>query len=438
MQEKEMKPEDFIEDVPLANATAAHAGTSHVPDERGRQEREGYARTLAADWENLSRYAGTDDKRATLAEAFARYRNGYRQRYLAYLTARSLCLSTMVTGPSNFPTARNRKRSDAADKRTSELIEYRERALESIRKELQPELQPIMKGDADAAERLQQKIAHAEAQQERMRKANAAIRKAAKAGSEAQVAALISLEFSEGVARELIKPDFAGRVGFADYQLKNNGAEIRRLKSRLAEVERAKSEQPTELEGERARVEDCPADNRVRLRFPGKPPADVRQRLKRSGFRWAPSLGCWQAYRNHGAIEVAKREARGRVQQGQPHNPREHRPRVPKPQHHDQVSLRGHVPQRTRQEVHPLLQVRRRGLRGERRRPLREVHMIIEGVPYYRFAVRFTLADGRRRRRYYWSPGFPWVYDEVGQSLLNEFGLEGIKPHSCTIREAFK
>jgi len=64
--------------------------------------------------------------------------------------------------------------------------------------------------------------------------------------------------------------------------------------------------------------------------------------------------------------------------------------------------------------------------------------MQIEGVTYYRFAVRFTLADGRRRRRYYWSPGFPWVYDEVGQSLLNEFGLEGIKPHSCTIREAFK
>jgi hypothetical protein len=61
--------------------------------------------------------------------------------------------------------------------------------------------------------------------------------------------------------------------------------------------------------------------------------------------------------------------------------------------------------------------------------------MIIENVRYYRFAVRFTLADGRRRRRFYWSPGFPWVYDEVGRSLLDEFGLEGIKPHSCTITQ---
>jgi hypothetical protein len=64
--------------------------------------------------------------------------------------------------------------------------------------------------------------------------------------------------------------------------------------------------------------------------------------------------------------------------------------------------------------------------------------MQIEGVTYHRFVARFTLADGRRRRRFYWSPGFPWVYTEIGRSLLDEFGLEGIKPHSCTIREAFK
>jgi hypothetical protein len=64
--------------------------------------------------------------------------------------------------------------------------------------------------------------------------------------------------------------------------------------------------------------------------------------------------------------------------------------------------------------------------------------MTIEGVPYHRFVVRFTLANGRRRRRFYWSPGLPWVRDEVGRSLVDEFGLEGIKPHSCTIREALK
>jgi hypothetical protein len=300
-----MKPEDFIDDIPLATATAAHAGTSHVPDERGRQEREGYARRLTEDWRELSKHASADE----LAEHFSHYRRGYRTRYVAYLEARARCMSTMITGPSNFPTARNKKRSDAADKRLAELTEYRVRALASIRKALHPELEPIRLGDADAAERLREKIEECERVQEHMRKVNAAIRRASKDGTEKQVTVVMSLGLDELIARDLLKPDFAGRIGFADYELKNNGAEIRRLKSRLAEVERSRGEPATELEGERARLEDCPAENRVRLFFGGKPDAEVRTRLKRSGFRWAPSLGCWQAYRNHGAIEVAKREA---------------------------------------------------------------------------------------------------------------------------------
>jgi hypothetical protein len=28
--------------------------------------------------------------------------------------------------------------------------------------------------------------------------------------------------------------------------------------------------------------------------------------LKAAGFRWTPTLGCWQAYRNHNALTVAR------------------------------------------------------------------------------------------------------------------------------------
>lgn len=59
--------------------------------------------------------------------------------------------------------------------------------------------------------------------------------------------------------------------------------------------------------------------------------------------------------------------------------------------------------------------------------------MNIEGVPYHRFVVHFTLADGRRRRLVRWSPGHPWVREEVGRELLDTHGLEGIKHGSCTI-----
>jgi hypothetical protein len=158
-------------------------------------------------------------------------------------------------------------------------------------------------------ERLQAKIGKAEAMQERMKETNAAIRKNAKAGPDAQVWALVALGWTEATARRLLEPDELKRIGFPSYELTNNGANIRRMKERLAQVERAKATPATEQEGAAARIEDCPPENRVRLFFPGKPEAAVRETLKRGGFRWAPTQGCWSGYRNHGTLALAKKLA---------------------------------------------------------------------------------------------------------------------------------
>ena len=57
----------------------------------------------------------------------------------------------------------------------------------------------------------------------------------------------------------------------------------------------------------------------------------------------------------------------------------------------------------------------------------------IEGVPYHRFVVRYTLTDGKRRRLVRWSPGFPWVRAEVLRELDDRHGIEAIKPNSVAI-----
>lgn len=62
--------------------------------------------------------------------------------------------------------------------------------------------------------------------------------------------------------------------------------------------------------------------------------------------------------------------------------------------------------------------------------------LTIEGVPYHRFIVRYRLSDGRSRRLVFRSPGFPWIYEEVGRELEARHGLDGVKPGSCTIRGA--
>lgn len=165
----------------------------------------------------------------------------------------------------------------------------------------------IMSDDPLADRKLETKIAQAEELQRRMREANSAIRRHAKAGPAAQVAALVDLGFTESQAGKLLLPDFCGRIGFPDYALTNNSANIRRMKQRLVHVEHLQATPTTEREnGAGIRLEDCPQDNRLRLYFPSKPAAEIRARLKRGGFRWAPSIGAWQAFRNWNASETAK------------------------------------------------------------------------------------------------------------------------------------
>ncbi len=296
----------YADDIPLSLAVRAHDGTSFVPDKRGHEERAGYSAALAHVYADLLTHANTPEKLATLEVEFARLREGYRKRYIAHLSSRSRIMSTMIAGPSNFPVRRMEKRNRVCDARLHELVEFIPRAKAAVLKELHPEWRPIMSGDADATERLAEKIATAEAVQARMRAVNAAIRKHKKAGPDAQVAAMVECGIAEGQARRLLEPDFCGRIGFADYELTNNNANIKRMKDRLATVSTAQAKPEVEVQGEHARYEDSPADNRVRLFFDGKPSEDIRKTLKSHGFRWTPSLGCWQAYRNWRTIPKAK------------------------------------------------------------------------------------------------------------------------------------
>jgi hypothetical protein len=301
-----MTAEDFRNDLSSDLAQAAFNGVSHFPERRAESTRNEYAQTLAADFADLEALADTEEKRAALPAEFARYRDGYGRRYRAYLASSARCVSWFIAGPANFPARRMEKRHNVVEARLRELVEFRTRALAAIRKTLRPELRAIYAGDADATERLAVKIAQAEAIQERMRDANAAIRAHKKDGPERQVDALRALGFPEAHARALLKPDFIGRVGFPDYALTNNNANLRRMKERLGAITRAKAAPVTEFNGENARLEDNPGENRVRLFFFGKPPAEVRADLKRAGFRWTPTLGAWQAYPNEHTLTVAR------------------------------------------------------------------------------------------------------------------------------------
>lgn len=303
---KNVNSTEFLSDISTETANRAFYGVSQDPDGRGERQRQDYAASMADDYQQCHAQAVKGGTLDMLEGEFARYRAGMRQRNLAYLHSSARCVSWFIAGPSNFPAARMAKRSDICHKRLNEMLEFRSRALAAIKRALRPDLRAIYAGDSNALERLEAKLTGAEALQLRMRATNAAIRRTAKAGPPTQIAALLGMGYTEGAAHRLLAPDFCGRIGFPDFELTNNSASIRRMKQRVESITRLQATPASEAEGTNARLEDAPQDNRVRLFFPGKPDETVRTRLKSSGFRWTPSLGCWQAFRNHWALVLAK------------------------------------------------------------------------------------------------------------------------------------
>lgn len=167
----------------------------------------------------------------------------------------------------------------------------------------------ISSDDPNAPERMRQKIAELEQNRAVMKQANALIRRA-KGDKAKAIAALVGIGIAAAIAARVVEPDFAGRVGFADYQFTNTGTEIRRLQQRLATLEMNAAAQAAGEERQIGTVTLRESSNRTQLIFPGKPSDETRKRLKSNGFRWAPSEGAWQRHSSPQARDLAERIAR--------------------------------------------------------------------------------------------------------------------------------
>lgn len=149
----------------------------------------------------------------------------------------------------------------------------------------------ISSDDPAALEKLNAELASIEASQAFMKAANKAIR--AGKSPEKQIAALMELDCSEEVAKQILVPDFVGRVGFASYALSNNNANAKRIKQRIQDLEERRSCETVEIKTSGYIYREDTEENRVMFEFDGKPSEAVRTILKRFAFKWSPSRGAW-------------------------------------------------------------------------------------------------------------------------------------------------
>lgn len=212
-----------------------------------------------------------------------------------------MCPSVMVSGAGNFPVKKKEKQVAAWDK-NHEDYEQVERILWKIGNILSGK-DRIGSDEEKAIEKLQEKIDILKENQEQMKEVNKAVRlKDTEKGNEI----LRNMGYTDKQIEQFRTPDYCGIIGFPSYLLSNNNANIRRLEGRIKSLQAIKSNGTQESENEFFSIREDVDSMRIQLFFEEKPEPEVREILKRNGFRWAPSVGAWQRTLNENGKYAVK------------------------------------------------------------------------------------------------------------------------------------
>lgn len=233
------------------------------------------------------------EKKPEEAERAYRLAERYSKKMAEYYNKESsigmMCPSVMISGAGNFP-VKKKERQLAAWERNHEFYQYVQGILAKIENILYG--REIIKSDDERAiEKLEEKLEDMKKLHEDMKAANKALRLKDKEAGNDQ---LREMGYSEESIEELRKPDYLGRVGYPNFQLSNNNANIHRVEERLKRLKAVKERGSSEQEYKTFKVVENTEAMRYQIIFDGKPDAEIRTLLKSNGFKWAPSQGAWQ------------------------------------------------------------------------------------------------------------------------------------------------
>lgn len=98
------------EDIPSELTYNAYRNLSFRPEGRGKYDQDDYIRDMNDTYEKLSKFAVTEEQKATLDEEMKRYQENYLRKKKELLGRRAGMASSVITGGSNFPQRRMEKK----------------------------------------------------------------------------------------------------------------------------------------------------------------------------------------------------------------------------------------------------------------------------------------------------------------------------------------
>lgn len=183
--------------------------------------------------------------------------------------------------------ARHRAAIARSHSRMNRVLELNEKAAYYRQKAL-TESNNISSDDEEAINKLKAKLAKLEQLQAEMKRINSEYRKGGLDGITG-----LSEETKESLKKSMKICPWE-KAPFPSWRLTNNNAEIRRVKQRIAELEKAKSTPAREaIKGHGFTVTESKEENRILFQFEEKPSAAVCQLMRKYGFKWSPTRLAW-------------------------------------------------------------------------------------------------------------------------------------------------
>jgi len=300
----EILPITQPEELPYKLAYEAHRGTSFSPEVRAKSHQQDYAETLNQYAETFEKLIKSDVQKEIAITEFERFKQKYTSLYHTWLSAKSRCLSTMITGRSNFPVRKAEKANDAEHKRSLELSEFEDKAVNSIIKKIKGQLPQEIRDD-EAWQSIKKKVYGSIATVIGIHKGELPYSKPLITG------ALKRFITSMYKNRQYIHVNKAlDEISEAEkkYNLvifaKNNPIWDLRKEPEIIEVE--KKENKSIFKNNDVEVLNNYEIDRLQLLFDGKPSQEIINYLKSKAFKWSPSNMAWQRQLTNNAIYDVK------------------------------------------------------------------------------------------------------------------------------------
>jgi len=293
-------------DINYQHAYNAYSAISFDPEKRAAQTQHDYVDTLDKLYNKLSALAKSPEQISIMWQQLERYKEGYLSHENAVLSAKSRTASPMITGPANFPTARNQKALEVEHNRSVEFSDWDDKAEKTAIKAVKdaaPQEQKDYERWQSIKKTLDSKMAsiiaidngeYPGARSLFVSSLSGFIKKMAANGQAEDVKK--SLEYIKSVGDKHSKPIFSA----------NN--EIWKLAETVQPKEDLTNKE-TETVGRYKGVVimNNHSQERVQLMFDEKPTPEIIATLKSRGFHWSPSQRAWQRKNTPDGIYTAQK-----------------------------------------------------------------------------------------------------------------------------------